>query len=248
MGGRPGSRNKLLPDRALNGGSSVIPRKTLPPKKFETPADLSSRAAKIRIRRQGESILKSGRRGRMLARFLPLIGAGLLVALFLDLKNARQRQEASVHILPDLAASLLTASTSAPVLHPMGAFSLPMPANWQVMPMKGFTVYFKGPEQLDLGVLTVDVQDDSFPALLEKIDRVDSETGVPVRHEIIDFGGRKAVRRHADLVGLRLLLIDFAENGRSHHLQFSAHPSIFDQVAPAAEVWMKSYRGTSDRE
>jgi hypothetical protein len=154
---------------------------------------------------------------------------------------------APVVVIPQLADELKAMSnglkTGAVYRAPDGRFTIRPPAGWRIVQPApaGYDAAFLSPNGPDLRISTQAVPDDSFPTLWQAIEEQRRQSGVAMEIESDRFLEKRAIRRIVQLNGPRLLLLDFAEQGVWHHLEFSCDASVFGDYLPVMTEVLNTY-------
>lgn len=211
--------------------------------------EVTRKAASQRYRKTAAGLNLKQQKNEKVKLAMLAVGAVLAVALIMDLSGVADKQQSGADALQQEISQIEQALDGMRTSFADG-FSLVIPPGWenQTDQHKGYTLFLKSPNDPDLAILVSEVDDDSFPTLMAKIDRVDLEIGLRMEHQITDFNGNKAIQREASLAGRRVLTIDFARAGKSHHLQYSAHPSVFEAFRPIMEKVLATYEPLIDEE
>lgn len=186
------------------------------------------------------------------ARHLALLGLALFVVagVIIGRKGMKEREKralGNVNVeLQDLVLGLL----DSPYADSEGLFRIVPPSGWRIQPRSKespYNVVFHSPNGPDISILTMPVEDDSFTDLLARIDRIERETGINMHMEISRFKGQKAAQRIAFLHNTKVMALDFALSNVAHHIQFSAHPEVFETYLPAIEDIIDTYEPLSGK-
>lgn len=196
-----------------------------------------SRRALVRQRRHMGTPVRFPTRGPRLGRFALLIVAALVVlTVLLGYHTARRaRRHAPAGLTAELQ-QLTIGALGEPYHDPRGRFTIVPPDGWRQVPAaenNAFDLYFKSPNGPDLGIICKEVEDETFPALLRRLQENERELDLQMNIKVTRFKGLRAAKRTASLQGMRIMAIDFVLDGLSHHIQFTAHPSVFDRYLPA---------------
>ncbi|HBA86260.1 MAG TPA: hypothetical protein DCZ95_19430 [Verrucomicrobia bacterium] len=144
---------------------------------------------------------------------------------------------------------LILGLSQPPFKDPSGLFSIVPPKGWRRdLQPKGtsYNVVFLGPYKMDISIQVLPVEDDRFGELLKRIWKIEKQFDADMHVETVEFVGRPAVRRTVRLYSQKVLILDFVEDGVSHHLQYSAPPELFDEYLPAVMPVLETYRPTKE--
>lgn len=163
--------------------------------------------------------------------FVFAVAVGLLV----DLKRITQKKvktpaEAFTQELNDV----LLEQKMVEYKDKKGLFTLSIPKKWIIEPQhnmeKPYNVMFRAPSGCDITVTTSKAPKMSFERLKRDIKHIQSNYGLNMNVEEIQFNGFPAIKRTVLLHYSTILVIDFLQNGLAHEIQLSV-PHRFNQQA-----------------
>jgi len=177
---------------------------------------------------------------------LALLALSLVIATVYLLRQhgTRQGQAQTPGDMHHEIRGLQAGLTAPPRIGPDHRFRIIPPAGWTIIPRSSdmpYNVMFRSPNGPDLRILALPTELQDFKELMQNLDSKERELGIGTDIEIIRFRGHKAARRTATLHGLKVRMLDFVHQGTSHHLQFSAHPEVFDAYLPVLTAIMATY-------
>jgi hypothetical protein len=176
-----------------------------------------------------------------------VVGLLVVAALLLDLRGLTDRQ-ALASDLPDTDTELQNLALEMNLKtfeDPAGHYRLRIPASWRVATgaySEPYSAVFTSPNGPDLRVMATPGRHRTFRDLFADIEEIQKRFGVDMHIRSASFQGRPAVERDAVLHGLRIYFLDFMEDGVTHHLQFSAHPDLYEQYFPPVRDLIETYQ------
>jgi len=168
----------------------------------------------------------------------------LLIVLVLVIRKAAQTPRTLGDVKSELQQLVLGLADDRVYRDKSGWFTMQPPAGWKVESRpasRPYNVVFRSPNGPDIRIMAVAVDYTAFPRLLKRIDRIERELGIDMNLRLDRFKSYKAARRTATLHGEKVLAIDFLHGSVAHHIQFSAHPDVFDRYLPVVQDILETY-------
>ena len=141
--------------------------------------------------------------------------------------------------------NLILGLADEPMTDPNGLFSITPPSGWRIHSGQHATPYnivFKSLNGPNLSILTTrPTTFENMKALRDELIRRGQNMGVYVPEEIAFLGPRKVIKRIATLHTEKVMTLDFIEDNATHHLQFSAPLTLFDQYLPLIQDILETY-------
>ena len=108
-----------------------------------------------------------------------------------------------------------------PLVFKRAGFSMVAPAGWTRVTdgnVGPYDVVFRSPNAASLSIVVSSVDFNDVRSLADLIERKERAAGIHTQMDVIDLGGRKTIRRTAELTRESLLSFDFVENSRAFHI------------------------------
>jgi hypothetical protein len=217
--------------------------------KSQRPDDgyLKAFAARARLRERGVEQRNEARKTR-LRWAVWAFGLLLLIGLLADLRNISSRlghfQRTGSESRQGDAADILAGLDGPRYEDPSGWFSLVPPRHWVRVPESPdshFTVLFRGPYGMDMGIQVVATNGLTFDRLVENLRDVERRLAANLPMEFAYVGPHRAIKRSAQLFKSRILMLDFVTGHLAHHVQFSMPPALYDEYEPVFLRLMQTY-------
>jgi hypothetical protein len=206
-----------------------IPKLAIPPKPPRRPAAAGGMPSLLRMLFPAAALL---------------LVAGVAIQLFvLGGPSGRGPGAATAVGAMESIRTVMLAGAAAPRYRdPAGRFSVALPDGWSTVEgaeANPFEVRLFGPETWELSIKVSEVGFDlaGLRALLEK---VEYDEGLRTHMTDTNFLGRPAIARTTRVVGQRLIMMDFLDDGRAFHLLSAAPLADSTNAEPYLVELMKT--------